>query len=196
MNKSQVWIVAGSFAVVGGFAMVSLAQTAAPAKPASAAATQPARPATTQPSSDEVMRQLLQSRQENPSIEPNARPTNDEVAGSAVQIDPKILGVAPGQEPPKLRREGEFVVSRRGRVVRASNSNHLIFAFEADSEHAAEPPMVLMPCQLLQNMEELIRERGDRVQFVLSGQIFSYRGANYLLPTMMKLAVDQGNLQK
>lgn len=182
-----------TFGCVGMISMLALAQQPA-AKPAPSAT--PAKPAATQPSSEDVMNQLLQQKQENTPVEPTAKPANEEVAGSPVQFDPKILGVAPGQEPPKLRREGEFVVSRRGRVVRAASSNHLIFAFDADSEKAPEPPMVLMPCQLLQNMEDLIRERGDKVSFILSGQIFAYRGANYLLPTMMKLAIDQGNIQK
>ena len=55
--------------------------------------------------------------------------------------------------------------------------------------------MILQACQLLQTMEDIVQQRGDTVVFLISGQIHTYRGANYLLPTMMKLAIDQGNLQ-
>ena len=115
--------------------------------------------------------------------------------GRIDQPDPRIIGIAPGGATPKLRREGEFVLSRRGRLVRAEGGQ-LLFAFDADSDKADETPMVLMPCRLLQNMEEMSQEHGERTVFILSGQIFIYRGANHLLPTMMKPSIDRGNLQK
>jgi len=115
--------------------------------------------------------------------------------GRIDQPDPKIIGVAPGTAAPKLKREGEFVLSRRGRLVRADGGQPM-FAFDADSDKAAEAPMILLPCRLLQNMEELTADHGDRTVFILSGQVFVYRGANYILPTMMKPAIDKGNLQK
>jgi hypothetical protein len=43
-------------------------------------------------------------------------------------------------------------------------------------------------------MEDTVDRRGDTTVFILSGQVHTYRGANYLLPTMMKVAVDTGNL--
>ncbi len=115
--------------------------------------------------------------------------------GRIDQPDPRIIGIAPGGPAPKLRREGEFVLSRKGRMVRAEGGQ-LLFAFDADSDKADEAPMVLMPCRLLQNMEEMAQEHGDRTVFILSGQVFVYRGANHLLPTMMKPSIDRGNLQK
>ena len=53
----------------------------------------------------------------------------------------------------------------------------------------------LPPGDYVSRYVELIEQRGDTVVFLISGQIHTYRGANYLLPTMMKLAIDQGNLQ-
>jgi len=165
------------------------AKAAAKPSPADdAAAKQPA------PSADEVRNRLLQQRQANPLIEPSRSPTPSPQP-LALPADPRILGVAPGQPVPMLRREGEFVIGRRGRLVRAAGDGGHLFAFDADSADAPEPPMILMPCMMLQNMEQFVQERGDKIVFILSGQVFVYHGANHLLPTMMKLAVDRGNLK-
>jgi hypothetical protein len=115
--------------------------------------------------------------------------------GRIDQPDPKIIGTAPGSAAPKLKREGEFILSRRGRLIRSEGGSPM-FAFDADSDKAAEAPMILLPCRLLQSMEELAADHGDRTVFLVSGQVFVYKGANYMLPTMMKPAIDKGNLQK
>ncbi|MCG8509986.1 MAG: hypothetical protein MI741_12230 [Rhodospirillales bacterium] len=155
----------------------------------------------TGPSSEDVMRGLLDEREAPPVTEPTpkreARPVRGSVglpAGRS-RIDPDILGIAPGQEQPKLRREGEFVVSRRGRLVHAGEGAYAVFVFEADSENSPEPPMILQPCRLLEDMEDYVDEHGDSVVFVLTGQVHVYRNRNYILPTMMKIAVDKGNLK-
>lgn len=110
------------------------------------------------------------------------------------QPDPRIIGIAPGSPTPKLRREGEFILNRRGRLVREGGQS--LFAFDADTDKAAEAPMMLVPCRVLQNMEELAQEHGSDVVFLVTGQVFTYRGANHLLPTTMKLSIDKGNLKK
>lgn len=153
--------------------------------------TQPAAPA--EPSADEVLQQLLLQRPASPVIAPSASPAAP--SPQDLELQPQIMGLAPEQTQPPLYREGEFIVSRRGRMLRIP-AGLWIFQFEADSQSAPEPPVLLMPCQLLENMEELNRQRGERLVFVLSGQVFTYHGRNWLLPSMMKLDVDRGNLQK
>ncbi len=149
---------------------------------------------------DRTMQELEDLRREAPAV-PAPRPGVEYVPARvgapsvSVDIDRSILGVAPGQPLPTLRREGEFIVNRRGRVVRSPDGAHVLFQFEADSATAQEPPMVLQPCRNLQAMEDYVVERGDTTVFIVSGQVHVYRGANYLLPTTWKLAYDQGNLQ-
>ena len=169
------------------------------------------QPAATQPASDsataeETMNNLLGSRKAAPVIEPMNSPVNypgmrtgggtggTGAPAAGVDIDPAVLGIAPGEDPPPLRREGEFIVNRRGRPIRSAQGAHLLFVFESDTMNNPELPMILQACQLLEAMEDTIQRRGDTTVFILSGQINSYRGANYLLPTMMKIAVDKGNL--
>jgi len=55
--------------------------------------------------------------------------------------------------------------------------------------------MVLLPCRLLEHMEQIVHGRSDQVVFVATGQVFVYRGTNYLLPTMAVEQWDKGNLQ-
>jgi hypothetical protein len=163
------------------------------------AQTEPDAPAS-QPTSDEVMQQLLELRQQSPLVEPQAKPEVQYVPSrvgapaASVDLDRSVLGTAPGQEPATLLREGSFIISRHGRLDRSTVSGHVLFIFEADSKETPETPMILQECQLLETMEDIVQQRGDEVVFILSGEVHSYRGANYLLPTMMKLAVDQGNL--
>ncbi len=196
---------------VGVFTGVALAQEGE-AQPTSAAATQPevvneaAGAAATQPAAtdeaaaEQAMNDLLGSRQAAPVIEPVSEPRVEYpglgagASAASVDIDPAVLGIAPGEDPPPLRREGEFIVNRRGRLIRSTEGGHLLFVFESDTLNTPELPMVLQACQLLEAMEETVQRRGDTAVFILSGQIHSYRGANYLLPTMMKIAVDKSNL--
>jgi len=149
---------------------------------------------------EQAMNDLLGSRKAAPIIEPNQQaPSMQPIPGAgapaaSVDIDPAVLGIAPGDDPPPLRREGEFIVNRRGRLIQSAQGGHRLFVFESDAMENPELPMVLQACQLLEAMEDTVQRRGDATVFILSGQINTYRGANYLLPTMMKIAVDKGNL--
>lgn len=151
---------------------------------------------------EQVLEQLKQKRKARPSVAPTQKPIVEAGAsdipgrGNRIDIDPRVLGTAPGMPQPKLRREGEFIPLRRGRIIRTPSASQVMFVFEADAKTAPEPPMILLPCQTLESMERLVIERGDQVVFLLSGQVFTYRGANYVLPSVMKLAIDKGNLRK
>jgi len=56
--------------------------------------------------------------------------------------------------------------------------------------------MILHACKLLETMEKTVQEQGDDIPFIVSGQVFVYRGANYLLPTLYQIDLDRGNLQR
>jgi hypothetical protein len=156
------------------------------------------------PSADEVLRQILETRKTRPAIAPVDKPVVEAghggapVGGDRLQIDSRVLGTAPGAAKPKLRREGQFIPLRRGRIVRAPGSNQVMFVFDADSRQAPEPPMFIMPCQELESIERIERivaERGDKIVLNLAGQVFTYRGANYILPGPWNLVADKGNLR-
>ena len=152
---------------------------------------------TAQQDAQSELDQMRNQMEESPLVEPSQRPVDRApVDETLFQPDARVIGVPPDAAPPKLRREGEFVLNRRGRLLRSTGTAMAyLFVFEADDEGKPEPPMFILPCQRLESMESLVREQGDKVLFELSGQVFTYRGANYLMPTMMKLAIDRGNLQ-
>lgn len=84
----------------------------------------------------------------------------------------------------RLLREGSFLRSRRGRVVR-DDGGDWVFRFDSDGESPiADTPMVLMPCQALMAMEAIAQRHGDAVTFTVSGEVFVYHNRNYLLPRM------------
>jgi hypothetical protein len=144
-----------------------------------------------------VLKDLLDKPVENPVIEPS-RPAGDVTApAEAVAPDANVVGTAPGAGArTQLKREGTFVITRRGRMVRATGgASPWMITFDADASGMADPPMYLMPCQMLEDMEQIVQQQGDSVVFVISGQVFVYHGANYVLPTLMKLAPSHGNLQ-
>ena len=144
-------------------------------------------------SAEDVLNELLRRRAENPLIEP-AKPDRE----PGRELQPGVsqpLGTAPGVGQTKLKREGQFVITRRARMVRsAGGATPWLLTFEADSDGLADPPMFVMPCRMLEDMEKVVSDRGDEVVFIISGQVFVYRGANYILPTLMKLAPNMGNL--
>jgi hypothetical protein len=162
-----------------------------------------------EPGVEEVLRQLMNRRVSDPPATATPAGAGDgdgtragaalpeapvvPVPPAAIEIDPAVLGVAPGDPMPSLRREGEFLVNRRGRLLR-SPEGYQLFVFEADGPASPELPMIVQPSRLLQAMEDIVHERGDAVVFILSGQVHAYRGANYILPTMMKIAIPKGNL--
>lgn len=92
------------------------------------------------------------------------------------------------------RRDGEFLVKRAGRMQRSRDGRDALFVFLADDPDSPEPPMVLLPCQLTQRMEQTVTQLGEEVVMLVSGRVHLYRGKNYLLPTILQIQVQRGNL--
>ena len=183
-----------------------LAQTQSPStqpsKTTKSAATQKSTDAaaTEEPSADQVMRELLLKRKTPPVIAPTRRPNVEpkkanipSMPAATVNIDPSVLGVAPGEDLPPLLHDGTVVVNRRGRL-RRTPEGYQVFIFEADDLNKPERPLIMQPCKKLENMEEMVQELGDRVIFTVSGQVQLYRDNNYLLPTMFKVDYERNNL--
>lgn len=100
----------------------------------------------------------------------------------------RASGAAPG-----LLREGSMLTLRRGRVTRGGGGE-LVFTIDSgvDQPGAADAPATLMPCESVEAIERLLRERDASLAFVVSGRVFVYGGRNYLLPTMYEVALSPG----
>jgi hypothetical protein len=146
----------------------------------------------------DLMEQMLADRPQLP-----ARPDTAPTLSSNAQLDAALRGIKPAGDPDRaLLREGHYLVHRAGRITRSlaggigGEAQNVMFAFEADGTdpEAAEPPMMLMPCKLLEEMEQIVAERGQQTVFLVSGRVHVYRGMNHLLPTTARVRVDVGDV--
>ncbi len=97
-------------------------------------------------------------------------------------------GTTPGAtEPRKLLAPGTVLLWRRGWMVREPGGSWS-FVFHADATAEADPPMTLLPCLLLEDMEQHAQRSPDRPAMVVSGRVLRYHARNYLLATSFQIA--------
>jgi hypothetical protein len=89
-----------------------------------------------------------------------------------------------------LVREQTMLLSRRGQVSRGS-TGAWVFVFDADAQGLSDPPMVLMPCLLLEHLEQRVWRSGASVPVLISGRAYIYDNRTYLLPTAFQIAREQ-----
>jgi len=117
--------------------------------------------------------------------------------------DPSVGPVAEGVNPdpdadtPVIaapRQEGSYLVERRGRLVGGRSGGPVLFSFSADGAATDDPPVVLMPCGLLEDLEDQVRGVDVAPEFAVSGRVYAYRGVNHLLPTSYRTVPRRDNL--
>jgi hypothetical protein len=117
-------------------------------------------------------------------IAPKSAPPRDDSIPGLEDADFRIA-------PAPLRREGSFITRQRGSMLRLPGGDKA-FIFHKDAQGRAERPMVLLPCLTLQSMEQILADRNDDTAFLITGQVYAYRGVNYLLPTAAPTASIAG----
>ncbi|MFK7959559.1 MAG: hypothetical protein AB8G96_03465 [Phycisphaerales bacterium] len=107
--------------------------------------------------------------------------------------DGRVVGTLDVAE---LRPEGTRIVDRRGKVRRTGGGGYL-FVFDADGtgDAAGDPPMMMLPCRLLESLGRLGARPGDDAAVLISGEVSTYRGRNYLMPTVYRRPRDQTQLR-
>lgn len=117
--------------------------------------------------------------------------------------DPGVGAVAEGINPdggadaPVVaapRQEGTYLVERRGRFVGGQAGGAVLFAFAADGSQADDPPVVLMPCGLLEDLENEVRDAAIASEIALSGRVYAHRGVNHVLATSYRTVPRRDNL--
>lgn len=89
---------------------------------------------------------------------------------------------------PPLVREGAFVSSSRG-ILAKGKSGRWYVVFDRDARGRQMPPMVVLPSQHLAAMERIAsrfeapESEARQARILITGQVLSYQGHNYLLPT-------------
>jgi outer membrane biosynthesis protein TonB len=92
-----------------------------------------------------------------------------------------------------LLPEGDLVSRRPGRVVR--EGEWWTFVFESDHPERPEPRLRLLPNSVLEQMVRYVESQTDAV-FVVSGEVTTFLGENYLLARIAMRQLESGNLSK
>ena len=155
--------------------------------PATAPATHPAtQPATaSRPSADAALSNLLKTPTAAPVVPPATLP-------SAPEVVPAATGAAPTQPAVNRLREGQPIWNRVGRLVKDDAGHGYMFAFDADGKAMQDPPMALLPCRMLEQMEAASDLGTKPVKFRVSGQVTEYHSKNYLLVNFQQTVKELG----
>lgn len=145
-----------------------------------------------EPTAEEILKLLL------------AQPTRRSVAL------PQLTQVIPGQEggtatavaesrpetpgmASNLLPERGLIVDRLGRIVPGEKWWTLVF--ENRGQQAAEKPIRLLPSRLLESAISLSRGGAQTAVFIVSGEVTTYEGNNYLLLRKVVLRRQAGNIR-
>ena len=130
-------------------------------------------------SAEDILRQMLQPQgQAAQPLKPipDLPPAVDATSGQGA--------VLPNATTQPLTREGTLVLDRVGRLTPGADGKSFEFTLEGDNGVAlADPPMVLLPCRKLMQLEDQVQNSYADQKLRVSGEVMEYRGRNYLLLT-------------
>ena len=108
---------------------------------------------------------------------------------------PNVGGVLSGRA---ARRgwlpDASTLVERPGRLT--AGADGWVFVFESDRLDYPEPPMALLLNMNTQLMVEASAQGATGLVFLVSGEVTSFSGRNYLLPRIAQRRIDSGNMSK
>jgi hypothetical protein len=104
-------------------------------------------------------------------------------------------GEAGAAEEAAGARDGEPLVARRG-VVSRDPSGAFVFHLEADGPGPAlDPPLLLLPCQLLERLAVHLAQAARPAPLLVSGRQYHFDGRRYLLPTVYRVPHERTPLR-
>ncbi len=87
---------------------------------------------------------------------------------------------------PGMFEEGTLILRKPSRMIRNPDGAWAI-VFDNDNPDAAQSPeLIIQPCKMLMRIEPSVMEAGDSARLLVSGRIYTYKGAYYILPTLMQ----------
>ena len=90
--------------------------------------------------------------------------------------------------------EGTRIQNRRGAIVRDQRTGTWRFVFDARGSGPTDPAMELLPCLLLERLQRAAAASELPPAVLISGELTSFGGRNYLLPTLWRPAASGRNL--
>ncbi len=133
-------------------------------------------------SQEQVLQELLDKSSPGPMI--ITHEISDKITVPVVEpVDPRA-------KLPLLLRDGDWLSNRLGRLAK-DTKGRLLFVYEADAAHLSEPPLILLPCLKLEQMELLVAKRPN-AKLTITGEVTVYHGKGYLLLRKVMLQRDMG----
>jgi hypothetical protein len=170
---------ASCFALLG-IVLVSLARADAPATQPDAPTTRPAdMPA------DQLLQQMLR-----PANGPVAQPLQPILNPPALDQTTGKMVVPNSAQPQNLRREGDYIRDRLGRLTKSADGNQMEFTFESDGRTMQDPPVVILPNLKLMAMENAVNSSNRDLRFRITGPVTEYKGRNYILLEKVSVVQD------
>jgi hypothetical protein len=122
-----------------------------------------------------MLNQMLMPKSAAPKpLQPNGdAPETDKTTGRGA--------VAPNAPTLAVKREGDLIVNRVGRLTRGADSQQMEFTFDADAQAMQDPPVVILPNLKLMLMEDAVKSSSRDLRFQITGVLTEYRGRNYVL---------------
>ena len=96
--------------------------------------------------------------------------------------------------PQNLKREGDYVNDRMGRLTKSADGQTMEFTFESDGRTMQDPPVIILPNLKLMSMEDAVNSGNRDLRFRVTGQVTEYKGRNYIL--LEKVSVVQEKAQQ
>jgi hypothetical protein len=155
-------------------------------------ATQPSENATTRPAdmpADQLLQQMLRPAN-GPVMQPLmpilSPPALDQTTGKMV-VPNSVL-------PQNLKREGDYIRDRLGRLTKSADGTQEEFTFESDGRTMQDPPVIILPNLKLMAMENAVNGANRDLRFRVTGPVTEYKGRNYIL--LEKVSVVQDAIQQ
>ena len=114
------------------------------------------------------------------------------LAASLVTATPSLAQTAAPSVPARREavREGMFLTARPGGLLRVSTGDW-VFVPQETGEGPQLRPMVILPSQTLTRLAAGAQALTGQAAGVVSGQVFVYRGREYLLPTAYRIIAPE-----
>jgi hypothetical protein len=151
-----------------------------------------AAPGGREPTAEDILKKLLERPTRRsvalPQLSqaaPAERPAN---ASAPAESQPEAGGPSSGLLP-----EHAMLVDRVGRVVPGEKWWTLVF--ENRGRQAADKPIRLLPCRLLESAISLSKGGTQAAVFVVSGEVTTYENNNYLLLNKVLVRRHVGNIR-
>jgi hypothetical protein len=148
----------------------------------------PATQPTTKPSdmpADQLLQQMLR-----PANGPAMQPLQPILSPPALDQTTGKMVVPNAQQPQSLRREGDYIRDRLGRLTKTADGSQEEFTFESDGRTMQDPPVIILPNLKLMAMENAVNSANKDLRFRITGPVTEYKGRNYILLEKVSVVQD------